>query len=182
MNESQKAFGKPKDGPKNKVRSWMVPWVVEFVQHSPFLVMSTSDKNGACDASPRGGSPGFVKVLNETTLIIPDVAGNKLFQSYENLESNPRVGLIFFIPSINATARINGRVEILRKDDQDFDSQVLEVFSADENAKLLQAMRVTVEQSYSHCPRALGFSKLWDIKTLEKNELTPPISKWKPGT
>lgn len=182
MNDSQKKFGEPKGGPKKKIRPFMVPWIIEFIQNSPFLFMSSSNEKGECDASPRGGKPGFVKVLDETTLLIPDVAGNKLFQSYENFESNPNVGLLFLIPAINATARVNGTVDILRKGESLFDSLVLDVFSPDENSKLLQAIRVNVKQSYSHCPRALGFSKLWDAETINKNEQLSPISKWKPGT
>ena len=182
MNDSQKIFGEPKDGPKNKVRNYMVPWVIEFIENSPFLIMSTSNGIGDCDASPKGGKPGFVKVLDERTLVIPDVAGNKLFQSYENFESNPKIGLMFVIPSINAIARVNGAIEILRKGDEKFDNLVLEVFSPDENSKLLQAILIKVDESYSHCPRAMGFSKLWDTEIIDKNKRNPPISKWKPGT
>jgi len=182
MNESQKIFGEPKDGPKNKVRSFMVPWVIEFIQNSPFLVMSSSNKRGDCDASPKGGKPGFVKVIDDKTLIIPDVAGNKLFQSYENFESNPKVGLMFFIPAITALVRVNGSLEIIRKGDKNYDNLVLDVFSPDENSKLLQAIRVNVKESYSHCPRAMSFSKLWDTNTITRNAETSPISTWKPGT
>jgi len=182
MNDSQKIFGEPKDGPKNKVRSFMVPWVIEFVQNSPFLVMSSSNDKGDCDASPKGGKPGFVKVVDEKTLIIPDVAGNKLFQSYENFESNLKVGLIFFIPAITAVARVNGTVKILRKGDESFNSLMLNVFGPDENSKLLQAILVNVQESYSHCPRAIGFSELWNTETINNNKEMPPIPKWKPGT
>ena len=182
MNDSQEIFGQPQDGPKNKVKPFMVPWVIEFIQNSPFLVMSSSNSNGECDASPKGGQPGFVKVLNDRTLILPDVAGNKLFQSYENFESNPNVGLMFLIPAINAVARVNGTVDVLRKGDDDFDSLMADLFKADERTKILQAIRINVIQSYSHCPRAIGFSKLWDTNTIQENEQTPPISKWKPGT
>ncbi|MFK8050520.1 MAG: pyridoxamine 5'-phosphate oxidase family protein [Halioglobus sp.] len=182
MNDSQNIFGEPKGGSRNKVRGFMVPWVIEFIQNSPFLVMSSSNENGECDASPKGGKPGFVKVLDEKTLIIPDVAGNKLFQSYENFESNPKVGLMFVIPAITSVARVNGTIEILREGNEVFSSLALDVFSPDENSKLLQAIRVSVTESYSHCPRAMGFSKLWDTDVIRQNEKTSPISKWKPGT
>jgi len=182
MNESQEIFGEPNDGPKNKVRSFMVPWVIEFIQNSPFLVMSSSNAKGDCDASPKGGKPGFVKVIDDKTLLIPDVAGNKLFQSYENFESNPKVGLMFLIPAITAVARVNGKVDVIRKGQENFDALTLDVFSPDENAKLLQAIVVHVDESYSHCPRAIGFSKLWDTQTIEANKQASPIQKWKPGT
>ena len=182
MNDSQKHFGEPKDGPKNKVKPFMVPWVIEFIQNSPFLVMSSSNQQGDCDASPKGGKPGFVKVINDTTLLIPDVAGNKLFQSYENFESNPKVGLMFLIPAISAVARVNGTIEVIRKGEARFDALSSDVFSPDENTKLLQAILVHVDESYSHCPRAIGFSKLWDTDTINRNQQSSPISKWKPGT
>ncbi len=182
MNESQKIFGEPNEGPKNKVRPFMVPWVIEFIQNSPFLVMSSCNDQGDCDASPKGGKPGFVKVIDKKTLIIPDVAGNKLFQSYENFESNPKVGLIFLIPAITAVARVNGSVEIIRNGDENFNSLKLDVFSPDENSKLLQAIKINVKESYSHCPRALGFSKLWNTEVINNNQETSPISDWKPGT
>lgn len=182
MNDSQKIFGEPLDGPKNKVQSFMVPWVIEFIQNSPFLVMSSSNKKGECDASPKGGRPGFVKVLDNKTLVLPDVAGNKLFQSYENFESNLNVGLMFVIPAVNAIARVNGTVDILRKGDYSFDSLAPEIFRPDERSKVLQAIRVNVMQSYSHCPRAMGFAKLWDTDAINRNKQTPPISKWMPGT
>lgn len=182
MNQSQAIFGEPKTGPKNKIRDFMVPWVMDFISNAPFFVMASSSSSGECDASPKGGKPGFVKVLSEHQLLIPDVAGNKLFQSYENFETNAQIGLIFFIPGLTSTARVNGSVEILRKGEALFDRLSLDVFAPDEHAKVLQAVLVTVQQSYSHCPRSLGFSKLWDTDTIQTNQSTPPIKKWKPGT
>lgn len=182
MNQSQQIFGESADRPKNKVKDHMVPWVQEFIKQSPFMVMASSNEGGHCDASPKGGKPGFVKVLDDKHLIIPDVAGNKLFQTYENFESNPHVGLVFFIPAINATTRVNGKVQVIRKGEEAFDDLVLSVFDPDEKAKLLQAVIVEVQESYSHCPRALGFSRLWDTKIISDNEENPPIDKWVPGT
>jgi predicted pyridoxine 5'-phosphate oxidase superfamily flavin-nucleotide-binding protein len=97
------------------VNSFMSEWVQAFIRQPPFVVLATSNASGHCDASPKGGKPGFVKVLDDRHLLIPDVAGNRLFQSYENVSSNPHVGLIFFIPGLDSTARVNGRVEIVDK-------------------------------------------------------------------
>jgi predicted pyridoxine 5'-phosphate oxidase superfamily flavin-nucleotide-binding protein len=178
MNQSQKIFGEPAERPKEKVRPYMVRWVQDFIRNSPFMVMASSADSGLCDASPKGGKPGFVKVLDETHLVIPDVAGNKLFQTYENLEANPHVGLVFFIPSVNATVRVNGRVKVLRKGEPEFDKLSLSVFQPDENAKLLQALLLEVIESYSHCPLALGFSKLWSTEIISENTRNPPIEQW----
>lgn len=182
MNQSQELFGLPSEKAATKVRPYMVDWVQSFIKNSPFMVMATSSHSGDCDASPKGGLPGFVKVLSEKLLLIPDVAGNKLFQSYENFETNKKVGLIFFIPGINASARINGTIKILRKSDPDFEKISLEVYNPDEKSKILQALLVTVHESYSQCPRALAFSKLWNTEIIKANVENPPIENWVAGT
>jgi len=175
----QEKFGYPAERTRGKVRAAMVPWIQEFIRHSPFCVMATSNVSGDCDASPKGGLPGFVKVLNDKQLFIPDVAGNKLFHGYGNLASNARVGLVFFIPGHNNTVRINGKVKII---DRDALSNVrLEVSNADEKAEILQGLLLDVEESYSHCPRALKFSNLWDVDQIAKNIATRPVGIKEPG-
>ena len=178
-NRYQEKFGYPVERTKGKVRPHMAEWIQAFIRQSPFCVMATSNGNGDCDASPKGGRPGFVKILNDKQLFVPDVAGNKLFHGYGNLESNPKVGLIFFIPGHNNTVRINGRVKIV--DRSELKNVQLEVFNADEKAEVLQGLLLDVEESYSHCPRALKFSKLWDVEEIFKNIATPPIGTKEPG-
>lgn len=182
MNQCQSIFGVPSEKAAAKVRPYMVDWVQSFIKNSPFMVMATSNSAGDCDASPKDGIPGFVKVLSDKQLLIPDVAGNKLFQSYENFESNPKVGLIFFIPGINSSARVNGTIKIIRTSDAEFERVALEVYNQDERAKILQAILVTVLESYSQCPRALAFSKLWNTETITNNITSPPIENWVAGT
>jgi len=114
-NKYQEKFGYPAERTKGKVRSYMAGWIQDFIRHSPFCVMATSNAKGNCDASPKGGTPGFVKILNHKQIFIPDVAGNKLFHGYGNVESNPRVGLIFFIPGHNNTVRVNGTVKVINR-------------------------------------------------------------------
>jgi predicted pyridoxine 5'-phosphate oxidase superfamily flavin-nucleotide-binding protein len=182
MNQGQQLFGLPSERASNKVRPFMVAWVQEFIRHSPFMVMATCDAANNCDASPRGGHPGFVKVLDDRHLLIPDVQGNKLFHSFENLESNPNVGLLFLIPGINASARVNGPVAVLQAGTQQFEQLSLEVFQPDYRAKLLLAFLVTVVESFGHCPRALKFSDLWNTETISTNVASSPIPKWVAGT
>jgi predicted pyridoxine 5'-phosphate oxidase superfamily flavin-nucleotide-binding protein len=119
QNCSGEAFGYPKDRAVTKLKPHMTEYVQEFVKHSPFAVMATSNAAGQCDASPKGGMPGFVRVLDEKHLLFPDVAGNKLFQSYKNVDSNPHIGLLFMIPGMNDTVRVNGKVTIVDKEDLD---------------------------------------------------------------
>ena len=160
-NKFTRQFGFPKKRPATKVKPYMSDKEMEFVRESPFLVMATSGTDGTCDASPKGGKPGFVKVLDETRLLIPDVAGNRLFQSYLNMTDNPHVGLIFFIPGITDTVRINGKSEFVTKEELNNLEIELEVHNPDDNSKVQQGILVTVEEAYGHCPRALNFSKLW---------------------
>jgi predicted pyridoxine 5'-phosphate oxidase superfamily flavin-nucleotide-binding protein len=157
----------------------MAEWIQGFIRQSPFCVLATSNANGDCDASPKGGKPGFVKVLNEKQLFIPDVTGNKLFHGYGNVESNPKAGLIFFIPGHNSTVRVNGKVRVVQK--SELPDVRLEVNNPDEKAEVLQGLLLDVDESYSHCPRALKFSNLWDVEEISKNKITPPIAVKEPG-
>ena len=175
----QEKFGYPVPRTAGKVQPSMAPWIQDFIRHSPFCVMATSSGNGDCDASPKGGTPGFVKVLNDKQLFIPDVAGNKLFHGYGNIETNPKAGLIFLIPGHNQTVRINGRVKVM--DGGELAHVKLEVHDPDEKAEVLQGLLLEVEESYSHCPRALKFSKLWDVDEISKNVSNPPLPPKEPG-
>ena len=160
-NKFTREFGFPKKRPATKVKSFLSDKEKEFIQQSPFLVMATSSADGTCDASPKGGTPGFVKVLDDTRLLIPDVAGNRLFQSYLNMTDNPHVGLIFFIPGIGDTVRVNGTMEFVSKEELARLEVELEVHNPDDNSKVQQGIMVSIEEAYGHCPRALNFSKLW---------------------
>lgn len=173
MNQFQEQFGVPSKGAASKVVPYMIDWVQEFIRRSPFVILATSSESGQCDASPKGGKPGFVKVLDKHHLLIPDVAGNRLFQSYENVSSNGQVGLLFFIPGENCTTRVNGRVEVVDKDKLQAMNIDLEIFNPDENSKILQGLLLTVDEAYGHCPRAFTFSKLWDVETIRHNQAHP---------
>lgn len=178
-NKYQEQFGYPVPRTAGKVRPFMAEWIQNFIRHSPFCVMATSNSAGDCDASPKGGTPGFVKVLSDKQLFIPDVAGDKLFHGYSNIENNPKVGLIFLIPGHNPTVRVNGKVRVIGN--SDLADVKLEVHDPDEKAEVLQGLLLDVEESYSHCPRALKFSKLWDVEEISKNIATPPLPPKEPG-
>jgi PPOX class probable FMN-dependent enzyme len=177
QNRFQESFGTPVDRTRGKLRDHLHPWVQEFIRNAPFAVLATADAEGRCDASPRGGRPGFVKVLDDRHLLLPDVAGNKLFQSYANVEHNPRVGLIFFIPGVGWTARVNGRARVVERDELEQREGELSVYWTDDNTKLLQGLLIEVEEAYGHCPRALAFSKLWDADVIGANLSDPPVER-----
>jgi PPOX class probable FMN-dependent enzyme len=160
-----------------KLKTHLTPYVQEFIKAAPFAVMATVGEEGRCDASPKGGKPGFVKVLDEKHLLFPDVAGNRLFQSYQNIESNPYIGLIFFIPGLNDTVRVNGKVSVVTKEELERQNIELSLYETDDNSKHLQGMLVEVEEAYGHCPRALKFSHLWDPEEIAKNNASAPIAE-----
>jgi PPOX class probable FMN-dependent enzyme len=127
---------------------------IDFIERSPFLVLSTCDEAGNLDASPKGDAPGFVQVLDERTLLIPDRPGNKLVYGHLNILSNPKVGLLFLIPGTPETMRVNGRAELTA------DPELLEALAARGKPAVL-AIRVHVDECFVHCAKAFIRSGLW---------------------
>ena len=126
-----------------------------FIALSPFCVLSSANAEGCADASPRGDPPGFVHVLDEKTLMLPDRPGNNQIDSLQNIIENPGVGLLFFVPGMNETLRVKGKAEIVA------DAEALEPMSIRRRAPL-SGLRITVEEAFLHCGRALVRSRLWD--------------------
>ena len=125
-----------------------------FIAHSPFLLMATSGAEGTCDVSPKGDAPGFVLVLDDRRLVIPERPGNKRFDGMQNLLTNPHIGLIFLVPGREETLRINGRAWITK------DPELLSRCTAQGKTPQL-AIGVEVEQCFLHCVKAFRRSKLW---------------------
>jgi PPOX class probable FMN-dependent enzyme len=172
-NRYQETFGTPSEGARTKVKDTLSEDVQTFIQNAPFVVLATSNKDGECDASPKGGTPGFVKVLDEKHLLLPDVAGNRLFQSYENIDTNPQVGLLFMIPGSDRTARVNGHARVVTAEELEQYKITLSVHWTDDNTKQLQGLLIEVKEAYSHCPRAFKFANLWDSETIKNNQAAP---------
>lgn len=135
-----------------------------YIAMSPFLCLGSSAPGAAADVSPRGDAPGFVQVVDDNTLLIPDRPGNKRLDSLQNVLANPHVGLLFMIPGIEETLRINGRAEIVTEPDR------LAALSA--QGKVPQsALLVHVDEAYLHCAKALRRARLWqDDYRLAKGE------------
>lgn len=127
-----------------------------FIERSPFLVLSTADARGRIDASPKGDQPGFVSVVDEKTILIPDRPGNKLAYGHLNILENPHVGILFVIPKTSETLRINGTAELSA------DRSLLEALAARGKPAVL-AIRVTVQECFFHCGKAFIRSGLWDV-------------------
>ncbi len=178
MASLRERFGEPVEMVRKKVRPHMDSMVRDFVGQAPFAVLATANAAGDCDASPKGGTPGFFKVLDENRHVIPDIAGNKLFQSFENVQTNPHAGLLFMIPGCDWTVRVNGRARLLDPKDDLIDGLSPETLWADDNTKVLQGLLVEVDEAYAHCPRAFLFSKLWDPERLAESLEGDPNRYW----
>lgn len=165
----RKEYGDIHPGAKTKVKDILEEPVQAYIRSSPFAVLSTSNSAGDCDASPKGGLPGFIKVIDDKTLLIPDNGGNRLFQSYQNAESNPKAGLIFMIPGVDVTARVNGSVRFIEQEELAQNNIEPEILNADNNSMIVQGLMLTVDEAYFHCPRSFMFAELWNTETITKN-------------
>jgi hypothetical protein len=126
-----------------------------FIALSPFLCIGTMGPDGGADVSPRGDPPGFVKVLDDRTIVIPDRPGNRRVDSMTNLLANAAVGIIFFVPGVDETLRVNGRASLLR------DPEVLAGMAVDGRAPGL-GIQVEIDEVFFHCGKALKRARLWD--------------------
>ncbi|MDB5338656.1 MAG: phosphohydrolase, partial [Planctomycetaceae bacterium] len=106
-------IGTPSDFSLRKELKRLDEHMRKFIAHSPFAVLSTHSAAGRCDASPRGDTPGFVHVVDDQTLLIPDRLGNKRVDSYRNILETGRIGLLFMVPGLGETLRINGRAILI---------------------------------------------------------------------
>ena len=126
-----------------------------FIALSPFLVLATAGDDGSVDASPRGDAPGFVAIHDDTTLIVPDRPGNRRVDSFSNVLRQPGIGLIFFVPAINETLRVNGSARVVT------DAALLAPLEAQGKVPAT-GLLVSITEVFFHCGKALIRAKLWD--------------------
>jgi PPOX class probable FMN-dependent enzyme len=160
MAEVRDRLGAPEEMIEGKKLDHVDKHARRFIAHAPFLALATADATGRTDCSPRGDYPGFVKVLDEHTLALPDRPGNKIADSFRNIAENDGVGLLFLVPGLRETLRVNGRAYVT--DDPD----VLARMRTEAKAPML-AIIVEVAEAYFHCGRALIRSRLWDPASQE---------------
>lgn len=141
-----------------------------FIARSPFVSIGTAASNGRADVSPRGDAPGFVQVLDDNTLFIPDRPGNNRMDTMLNIIENPNVGLLFMVPGFEDLLRVNGRAQIVR--DEDLLGQ------ATVNGKTPKiGIRVAVDEAYLHCAKAVKRSRLWDEASRQDRKALPSLGK-----
>jgi PPOX class probable FMN-dependent enzyme len=147
-------YGQPVGASLAKEVDHIHPHYARFIEASPFVILATSGPEGL-DCTPRGDGPGFVTVEDRHTLLLPDRRGNNRVDSLRNIVLDPRVALLFLIPGVGETLRVNGRAEILT------DQALCDRFVMEGKAPR-SVLRVTAERVYFQCPKALVRSHLWD--------------------
>jgi len=140
-----------------------------FIALSPFLCLATASEDGV-DNSPRGDAPGFVEVLDERTLLIPDRPGNNRLDSLANIVRNPQVGLLFLIPGVTETLRVNGRARIVTS------RPMLERFAVNNRAPAV-AILVATQEVFLHCSKALIRSRLWQDDAKVDRKVLPSLGR-----
>lgn len=154
-SELRTVYKPPAPRAAQKVLDYLDVHSRNFIALSPLCILSSAGASGQADASPRGDPPGFVQVLDDKTLLLPDRPGNNQVDSLQNIVENPGVGLLFFVPGMNETLRVKGKAEIVTDED------VLDPMKM-RNKAPISGLRVTVEEAFLHCGRALIRSRVWD--------------------
>lgn len=158
--------GEPAALVKAKVCDRLSPLTRPWIERSPFLLLATADADGRCDVSPRGDPAGFVRILDDVTLLVPERPGNRLADSLRNILRSPRVGLLFVIPGVGDTLRVNGRATLTT------DPDLLAPCAVEGKAPRLGIL-VDVEEVYTQCSKAFLRSHLWDPARFVERSLLP---------
>ena len=158
-------IGEPGELVRAKVSDRVNELTRRFIDLSPFMCLATSAPDGTCDVSPRGDPPGFVRVVDERTLLVPERPGNRLADSLRNILANPNVGLLFMIPGVGDTLRVNGRATIVT------DAELLSPLAVEGKTPKL-GLLIEIEQVFTHCSKAFLRSRLWDAERhVDRSEL-----------
>jgi PPOX class probable FMN-dependent enzyme len=166
--ELREIVGLPSDLVVSKIADRLNDLTRQLVERSPFVCVATASRDGGLDVSPRGDPQGFVRILDERTLLLPDRPGNRIADTLTNLLSDDRIALLFLIPGVGDTFRVNGRAAIVD------DAELLEESAVDGKAPKLGIL-VTIEEAYTQCAKALIRSDLWNPERhVDRSELPSP--------
>ncbi len=163
-------WGQPGELAEKKVLRRLDAHCRRFIALSPFLALGTSDAEGRHDVSPRGDAPGFVRVLDDATLLIPDRPGNRRFDSLDNIARQPRLALLFLLPGVDETLRVNGRGRTTE------DPELLAPFAVNGKPPL-SALVIDIDECFLHCGKALIRSRLWDPETRIERRSFPSLAR-----
>jgi uncharacterized protein len=142
----------------------------QFIERSPFVCVGTATPDGGLDVSPRGDPTGFVRILDERTLIMPERPGNRIADTLTNLLQDPRIALLFLIPGVGDTFRVNGAAEII-------DDPELLADSAVEGKPPRLGLLIAIEEAYTQCPKAIIRSELWNPERHVERSQLPRIGE-----
>jgi uncharacterized protein len=137
-----------------------------FIERSPFVCLATSDSEGRCDVSPRGDPPGFVRILDDKTLLIPERPGNRIADSLRNIVANPKIGLLFVVPGVSDTFRVNGHATLVS------DPELLVACEVEGKTPKLGIL-VDIEEAFTHCSKAFLRSHFWDASRFVERSTLP---------
>lgn len=168
--ELEKLYGEPNKRSILKVNNFLDENSRAFIEAAPFVVLATSDADGNLDCSPRGDCAGFVRVKDEKTLLIPDRRGNNRIDSLKNIIENPHIALLFFVPNVNETFRVNGTAQISVAPD------LLQQFAVDGKTPKT-VLIITVQEAFVQCSRAVVRSQLWQPETHSSAKNVPTMGK-----
>lgn len=150
-------YGFAKGRTKDKQLPALEKHAKHFIEKSPFIAISTYGKSGSVDCSPRGGKAGFIKIVNDNCIVIPDSKGNNRLDSLVNIIETERIGCLFLIPGVDETLRVNGTARV--SSDPDY----LAMFSDEKNPPKT-CIEINIEEVFLHCAKALMRSKLWSLE------------------
>ncbi|MFN8634844.1 MAG: pyridoxamine 5'-phosphate oxidase family protein [Chloroflexota bacterium] len=153
--ELRALMGEASEGSIKKETTYVTAECQRFIEKSPFMLLATSGANGRCDVAPKGDPAGFVRVLDEKHLLIPDRMGNKRFDGLRNIFENPHIGLVFLVPGRHETVRVNGKASITN------DPELLDTMLV-QGKRPWFAIGVEVEECFMHCGKAFLRSELWE--------------------
>ncbi len=163
--ELREILGSPTPLVAAKIADRLNPLTRQFIERSPFVCVATASPDGGLDVSPRGDPAGFVRILDDRTLLLPDRPGNRIADTLTNLLVDPRIALLFIIPGIDDTFRVNGRAQIV-------DDAELLAESVVEGKTPKLGILVSVEEAYTQCPKAFIRSELWNAERhVDRGEL-----------
>jgi uncharacterized protein len=154
VDELREIVGYPSEAVATKVGAKLAPIHKDWLSHSPLAFVATTDSDGRVDVSPKGDPPGFVHVIDDTTIAIPERPGNKRVDGYLNVLQRPQVGTLFTIPGRGDTLRVNGHATVLSDADY-FDAMIVQ------GKRPILALEIAVEEVFFHCPKAFLRSNTW---------------------
>ena len=163
-------YGEPMDIALMKQLGKLDEHCKNFISRSPFLCIGTSAADGKADVSPRGDPPGFVQVIDDNTIFIPDRPGNNRLDTMSNIVANPNVGLLFLIPGFEDALRVNGKATLVK------DNKILERCAVNRKVPTMGIM-VEINEAYLHCAKAVRRSKLWNAESQQDRKEMPTLAQ-----